>query len=576
MVVARHRALLTLLGLLVVLSGTAAADTNVAISDVEAPDFVDAGSTVKISATVKNTGDKDVHQMEVKTEGFNQVKETNLWGIDPGESDRLVFYLDAPKDRLGTYHLTITVQSRDDDGNVIGGERRNISIDVGEEGVIVAPKEGNLRIKSVSTPAEVMPGGTATIDIAARNTGQRDMSGLHVSVTAFGHTTTKEAGILDGKTTRTIPVRVSVPAAAQGREEARIEVSTFDGRTSMNTTIVVSPVRATLNLRQEEVTVGDHVTVAGQLSRRNTRAELFYRGNFEAPVFSDETGHYTHTIIPERAGVSRVTLRVGTVEIEKFLTVRPRLEIREVAVPDRVGTGTIFDVCSQVSRSTTGATDLRLLVDGRVANTATVAVSGQANHCFSTSLAGTGNHTVTVEASAGGVTTSAERTVTAVPTGQSAEVVPDQLTLTAGQAGVFQVRIQNDRLKARQFDVTVSGFENLSVQHPGSVRVARGGDTTTAVRVVPSGTGRSTGTITVAADGTVVQEATVTVNAVANPALRNPVIGGAAEQLGAATETFRDLKPWQKWAVIGIGAFLLLLVAGYWRRRRHAVMEPQY
>ncbi|MDY6766020.1 MAG: hypothetical protein SVW77_01520 [Candidatus Nanohaloarchaea archaeon] len=573
---ARVAAVLIVFVVTVSLAGVAAADANVDITEIDAPDFVESGEAVKISVTVRNTAGREVHQMEVKARGFNQVKEDNLWGMDDGEEEQLDFVLDAPAERRGTHDVTITVQSRDDDGHVIGGERRNITIDVGEDGVVVAPEEGKLRIKSVSLPSSVMAGETMTIDVAARNTGRRDMSGLHVAVTAFGHTVTREAGILDGKTTRTVPVRVTVPAAAQGREEARIEVSTFDAVTRMNASIVVSPVHATLNLRQDSVTVGEPVTVAGQLSRRNTRAELFYAGRFEAPVFSDETRHYTHTIIPEQPGVHRVTLRVGTVEIERFLTVHPQVTISSVSVPERVGTGSTFDVCTTISRRTTAPTDLRLQVDGRARGAATVSGAGETEHCFSTSLAAAENHTVTVTAQADGVTATASRQVAAVATGQSATVVPEQLTLTQGQAGVFQVRIRNDRLAARLFDVTVTGFENLSVQQPGSIQVGRGRETTAAVRVVPSTTGRSTGTITVTADGTTIQQAEVAVNAVANPALRNPVIGGAARQLGAARERFQGLRPWKKWAALGAATLVLLVLAGIWHRRRHSVMEPQY
>ncbi|MFB6294241.1 MAG: hypothetical protein ABEI97_00630, partial [Candidatus Nanohaloarchaea archaeon] len=302
----------------------------------------------------------------------------------------------------------------------------------------------------------------------------------------------------------------------------------------------------------------------------------FYAGNFEAPVFSDETGHYTHTIIPQQPGVHRVTLRVGTVEIEKFLTVRPELDIRAVSVPDRVATGNIFDVCTEVSRSSTGEATLHLRVDGQLRSTATVSVAGQTEHCFSTSISSSGSHTVSVEATSGEVTASAERTVEAVDTELSASIFPTQLTLTQGQAGVFQVRIENDRLSARQFDIGVGGFENLSVESPGTVSLGKGGSTTAAIRVVPDASGRYTGTITVSDQGTVLTESRVTVLAVQNPALKNPVVGGAARHAAAAAEQFRGLDQRQKWMVIGIAAVLILVVLGFWRRHRRQVMEPQY
>ncbi len=576
MATVRHRALLTLFCLSVIFSGTAAADANVDILDIEAPDFVESGDTARIAATVKNTDDEDAYHMEVKAEGFNQVKEENLWGLDPGEEDRVIFYLDTPTDREGTHEVTLSVQSRDRDGRVIGGEQRNVSIDVGESGTIVEPEEGDLRIKSVSMPATVMAGQTATVDVTVRNTGDRDMSQLHVAVDAFGRTMTEEVGRLDGTSTRTVPIELSVPAATRDRETIRIEASTFRDRDSMNATLVVSRVHATMNLRQSEVTVGDHVTVSGILSRRNTRADLYYGGRFEAPVFSDEGGHYTHTIIPERAGVHRVTLRVGTAEVEKFLTVEPELDISEVSVPERAGAGSIFDVCSRVSRSESGEVTLRLLVDGQLRKTETVSVARETEHCFSTSVSSSGDHTVRVEASAGAASASAERTVQTVDTGISTEVFPDQLTLTQGQAGVFQVRIDNDRLAARQFDISVDGFEDLSIQSPGTVNLRAGGSTTAVVRAVPDETGRYTGTITVSNKDTVLTEAQVEVLAVENPALKNPVIGGAAQWASDTRAQFTELGQREKWAVIGAGGIVLLLILLYWRRRRREVIEPQY
>ncbi|MDY6770199.1 MAG: CARDB domain-containing protein [Candidatus Nanohaloarchaea archaeon] len=573
----RGRAGRWLLVLVVVaaLSGSAAA-ANAAITDVEAPSFVESGETAKITVTVKNTASEDVHQMEVTASGFGQVQEHNLWGLDPGEEDTVQFYLDAPEDQPGTHEVELTVQSRDSDGNVIGGTRRNISIDVEESGVVVEPEEGDLRIREVAMPASVMAGETITMDVTVRNTGQADMGGLHVAVDAFGRTTRTSAGSIDGKTSRTVPVKIPVPAAARGREEARIEVSTYDAVDTMNATIVVSDVHATLNLRQETVSVGDHVTVSGILSRRNTRADLFFSGDFEAPVFSDETGHYTHTIIPQSPGVHSVRLTVGSASVEKFLTVRPRLGVEAVSAPDRVGTGSIFDVCARLSRSTAGEASVRLVINGETRETATVLVRDSTQHCFATSIPERGNHTVMVAATAGDVTARKTTAVTAVETGLAADVTPDQLTLTQGQAGVFQVRIENDRLQRRAFDVTTSGLGNVSVQTPGTVTLNRGATRTTAVRVVPERTGRYSGRIRVSAGGTTITEQPVTVRAVQNPALRNPVIGGAVESAEAAADAFTDLPQRQKWMVLGAAGIALLLLGWYWRRRRGGVIEPQY
>ncbi|MDY6768800.1 MAG: CARDB domain-containing protein [Candidatus Nanohaloarchaea archaeon] len=557
-------------------SGTAAADANIAITKVEAPSFVDAGETVKITATVENTADEDAHHIEVKAEGFDQVKEHNLWGVDPGENDTLQFYLDAPEDKRGTHEIDIIAQSRDDDGRVIGGERQTISIDVGESGAVTEPGEGDLSIESVAVPAEVMAGETVTVDLAIRNSGSADMSGLNVAVEAFGRTVRKDVGTLAGKTTKTVPVQVSVPGAASGQETAEVSAASFQEQVSTDVTISISAVHATIQLRPDTVTVGDHVTVSGILSRRNTRADLFLGGRHVAPVFSDQTGHYTHTIIPERPGVHSVMLAVGTVRTEKLLTVKPRLEVRDVSVPDRVGVNSFFDVCGLVSRGADGEANLRLLVDGEVRKTATVAVRGRTEHCFSTSLGTRGNHTIGIEAAVGGVTASNQKTVKAVETGLSASVFPGSLTLTTGQAGVFQVDIRNDRIAARQFEVAVDGFENISVEAPGTVNVRRGQSKTAVVRVVPPSSGTYSGTVTVAQDDTVLTETAVSVRAVENPALKNPVVGGAARWAAATGERFQELDSSTKWVVIGVVAAFVLLLAWLWRRRRSEVIEPQY
>ncbi len=572
----RVLSVLVLLGLVLGLSGAGAADANVDITSLEAPGFAEPGDTVRVTATVENTAGEDVHQMEVKAEGFDQVKERNLWGMDDGESDTLTFYLNAPEDQPGTHDITVTVQSRDEEGRVIGGETRTVSIDVEESGTVVEPEESDLRLASITAPASVMAGDTATMDVEVENRGSGDMGGLHVAVDAFGRTVTKEVGTLAGDSTRTVSIDVPVPAAAQGQETAKVSISTFSEQDSASTTLSISSVRATLQIRQDTVTVGEPVTVSGILSRRNTRADLFYAGRFEAPVFSDESGHYTHTIIPERPGVHTVMLTVGDVTVERLLTVRPEIDVHAVAAPDRVGTGSIFDVCSRISRSTTGETELALLVDGTVRKTATVAAGTDTEHCFSTSITATGNHTVRVEASDRGVTASGQTQVTVVETGLSASVFPGQLTLTAGQAGVFQIDIGNDRLRSRQFNVTVTGFEGLSVQSPGTVDLDRGASRTVVVRVVPDETGAHSGTIRVSTEGTVLTESGVDVRAVENPALKNPVIGGAVRAAGDTTQAFQALPRRHKWGLLGGIAAVFLLTSWYWRRRQNEVIEPQY
>ncbi|MDY6773863.1 MAG: hypothetical protein SVS85_01570, partial [Candidatus Nanohaloarchaea archaeon] len=176
----------------------------------------------------------------------------------------------------------------------------------------------------------------------------------------------------------------------------------------------------------------------------------------------------------------------------------------------------------------------------------------------------------------GGAMASRQVTVQAVDTELSASVFPEQLTLTRGQAGVFQVEIHNDRLEARQFDIEVEGFHNLSLQAPSTVQLDRGASGTAVVRVVPQTTGTYTGTITVSNRGTVITEAKVKVNSVENPALRNPVIGGVAGRVSDAAESFQELGKWKRWTILGIGAVLILGIIWYWRRRRSEVIEPQY
>lgn len=567
---------LVLIVLVLGLSEIGAADANVDIVSVDAPGFLEPNQTADIAVTVKNTAGTNVHHMEVRTEGFDQVKEQDLWGLDAGESDTLHFFLDAPDDQPGTHEIDITAQSRDSDGNVIGGEKRTITIDVEESGPVVTPGEGDLDIKSLAAPATVMAGETITLDVTAKNRGSGDMGGLHVAVDAFGRTVTEKAGTLPGKSSKTVSVDVPVPAAASGRETATVTVSTFEAQDSVSTTISISAVQASLQLRQKTVTVGEPVTVSGILTRRNTRADLFYGGNFEAPVFSDATGHYVHTITPERPGVFTVMLSVGNVRIERFLTVRPKMSVEEISTPERVGVNSIFDVCSKISRATEGEAELRLSVDGTVKKTATVAVDASTEHCFSTSLPTTGNHTITVEIASGGVTVSESTRVAAVETGLSASVFPDQLTLTVGQAGVFQVDIHNDRLRKRQFAINVTGFEELEPQTAGRIELGRGDRRQAVVRVVPESTGKHSGTITVSSGGTVLTESSVSVRAVQNPALKNPVIGGTVRAASDVAATVRDLPKRQKQGLLGAVAGSILLGIWYWRRRRSAVMEPQY
>ncbi|MFB6265522.1 MAG: hypothetical protein ABEI07_00380 [Candidatus Nanohaloarchaea archaeon] len=568
--------LLIVAAILLGISSMATAAPNVDILSVDAPSFVEPGETAEIIVKVKNTAGHEVHQMEVKAEGFDQVKEANLWSLSAGEEETLQFYLDAPEAVNGTHEIDITVQSRDEDGNVIGGEKRTVEIDVGESGVIAEPDESGLRIEQVVMPATALAGQKATFDVTVRNTGSSDTGGLHVTVKAFGMTVTEDAGTVEGESSRIVQVKVPVPAASRGREEVRIEASTFRAHTSMNATLSISDVRATLNLRDKTVKVGEHVTVSGLLSQRNTRAELFYGGNFLAPVFSDETGYYTHTIIPRQPGVYSVRISVGTGSVEKFLTVEPRIEVQEVSAPDRVATGSIFEVCGRVSRSTAGETTVELRVDGKVREVTSVAVSGSAEKCFSLSLGSEGNHTVKVSAISAGITSSRQKQVRAVDTGVSASVFPDQMTLTRGQAGVFQIRIDNDRLKGRTFQIEVSGL-NISMQKPGDVSLRRGQTHTSFVRVVPQRTGRFEGSILVSSDGNVLTESDVTVLVVENPALRNPVTGGVLRSALEAMDTFTELRQRQKWAVLAVAALIVLALVWIWRRRRRSeVIEPQY
>ncbi|MFB6265921.1 MAG: hypothetical protein ABEI07_02445 [Candidatus Nanohaloarchaea archaeon] len=560
--------------LVVLVVAPAAAGPNLEILSVNAPSFVEPGETLQVEVEVKNTAGEEVHQMEVKAKGFDQVKEENLYGLDPGEKDTLTFYLDAPSDQNGTYELEITAQSRDEDGNVIGGEMRTLEVDVGEEREVLA-EEGKLSIATITAPASLVPGQRFHLKVNVSNTGERDISGVQVAVEAFGVTMRKDVGIVREDSYQEVPVEVNVPGAARGKEEARVTVSSFSGRDTVNITLSVSSVRATFQLRQETVAVGEPVTVSGILSRRNAKAELFYAGRYETTVFSDNTGHFTHTLIPRAPGTFRVVLSTDGGRIEKFLTVNPKIEVKEISAPVRVGKGSIFDVCVVVSRASKGETSLSLLVDGEERKTATIA-GKSAEYCFPVSLSSAGNHTLTIEASSGGVSDTEEKVVEAVQTGLSASVFPEQLTLTRGQAGVFQVEIQNDRLEARQFDIEVEGLQNLSLQAPSTVQLERGGSGTAVVRVVPQTTGTYTGTITVSNRGTVITEAKVEVDSVENPALRNPVIGGVAGRVSDAAESFQELGKWKRWTILGIGAVLILGIIWYWRRRRSEVIEPQY
>ncbi len=565
---------LLVLGAAVLLFSSAGiAAGSVEIDSVDMPSSAEPGDTVNVEVTATNGMDREADDLEIRVEGLGQLKDRTLHNIDPDETVDIDETLNVPDDADGTEEVRVEVQARDDDGTILSDDdvTRTITIDDGD-----APSTStDVEIVQVATPSRVQAGTEIGVDITVENRGS---SRTHVDLRmeAFGQVKTLENVRIDGGEERTSTLNLTVPRDASGPADLDIEADTGGERDLKTVTVRVASLSMTMQLSPDEAEVGEPVTISGMMSAAGVEADLYVGGLYEATIRSDETAHYTHTVTPERPGSYRVLLRAGPVTTEKILHVVGAVTVNAVAAPDTAASGTLFTVCSRVSRSSPGTADVALLVDGEVIETASTAVDDRTEVCFDTSIDGTGDRTVTVRASADGAQDSRERTVSVVEAGVTADVVPRQLTLQPGQAGVMRVDIQNDELEERTFTVTLDGMVNVTVQREHEVTLGPGGSDTVILRMVPQGSGTRNGTVTVATGGTTVMAQDVGLTAARNPALRHPVVGTAEEWAGAARDRFARLPQDQQWIVLGAGVLLVIGTLWLWRRGRHDVMQPQY
>lgn len=439
----------------------------------------------------------------------------------------------------------------------------------------------DLEIVEASYPSQISAGQEIDFRVTVQNRGDMNANDVTIAIQAYGQLKeVTDLSVASGQQ-QTFTIPFTVPNTASGPEDVQIEALALNSQGGvMERDIATVPVDVTdrymtLRLSPSRVTVGESVDVHGVMSHHNMDADLYIGGFYITTLTSSETRQYSHTILAEEPGFFRVELRSGNVQETAFLRVDPRIGITDMSVPETANTQDSFEVCATVTKSTPGQVTLRLFVDGEERQTETFVVQGEQRRCFNTALTAAGDHDVTFEVEADGNTDTQTQTMQVIESRIEVNVFPQQLTLEAGNAGVFQISIQNRDAQPRTFNINVAGLQDIAETTSEQVALGSSESRTVFVRVVPPESGIYRGNVTVTSDGFTFADTQVAIFAQENPALKGPLSrAGRAVQDAVQYVTDRaTLIGIGLGAIIVLGAIALIL---YRRARRRDVIEPRY
>ncbi len=447
----------------------------------------------------------------------------------------------------------------------------------------VLTNEVDMEIVGAAYPRQIGAGQEIDFRVTVRNQGELDADDVTIRIEAYGQVKRLEdVQVRSGRQT-TFTVPFTVPTRASGPEDVQIEAIALNTQGNVmerditTVPITVADRQLTMQLDPRRVVVGDPVTIRGMTSQENMAADLYIGGQHITTVQSDETKHYSHSVIAQDPGTFRVELRSGNARRTEFLRVDPQVGVIDTNIPETVSTRDIFHACATVFRATSGPVTLEMLVDGEVQKSDTFAVQGEYQHCFSGQIGQDGTHDVTFRATADNVQDERTQQINVIESRIEVNVFPEDITLQRGNAGLFQVELENRDPSARTFTIQVQGDELAAIAETTQQQVSLGsGETRTVfMRVVPPTSDRYDGAILVTSDGQTFADTQVTVFANENPAMKGPLsrIGSAVRDTVSAVRTHA--------ATIGmaVGVLLLVLFIGavlYRRGKRRGVIEPRY
>lgn len=435
----------------------------------------------------------------------------------------------------------------------------------------------DVEITSVSTPSDVRAGEDIELRATLENAGDDRITNATVTVDAWEQRTRSDSVEIAPGARETVPIVFTVPLDASGAETVQFDaravgadnVIDHDIRT---TPVTVTELHITIQVSPKTVSVGEQVTVSGQMSSRNVEASLHVGGQFEATVRSGDQGYYEHVFAPEKSGTVAVEVAAGGTTASTLLDVRPHIAVDGVTVPNTVNTDQRFELCADIVRSSTGAVALDLIVDDAVVQTRTVTMQDRRTVCFPHVLSEEGTHTMTLQASSGGRTAAGHATVEAVPATIAVQVFPDTLTVKQGAAGIFEIGVTNNAAETQHLTVDVTGLENTTTRLTAhDLTLETGASERVYLRILSKDLGTHEGAITVSRDGTIIAERPVTVRTAANPPLQSGPLSG----LGSSINSAADAAVQYGVPLLTVVTILLLIVLYRRHQRSRTALQPR-
>lgn len=440
----------------------------------------------------------------------------------------------------------------------------------------------NLEITAISHPSRLTAGEQATFQVTVANQGEQHANNVQLNIRAYGQLKQVDNLQIQSGRQKTFAVNITIPQSASGPGNVEVEAVAYNAqgqqieRDLETFRMEIRDLHMTVKVDPAQTVVGQPVTVYGMMSSAQAQARLYVSGAYEATIRPDQVKHYSHTIVPQDAGFHKVVLESGNTRATTFLRVHPKLGITSVNVPETANTQDTFQACATVFRSTQGQVTLQALVDGNEQAAETLLVNGEQRKCFDLTIQQEGTHTVTFKATSDGVTKTASRDVQVVESRVEVNVFPEQLTLSRGHSGVFQVVIKNQDARARTYQIETTGLDRIAEATDRTVTVGSGQSRTAYIRVSPSELGSHQGQITVTSNGFTFANTSVEVLSVNNPQLKNGgLLGGVGEGVDRLVESLRDRQ-----TTLGVLLGVILLAAAgyvlYRRTQRSDVIEPRY
>lgn len=443
-------------------------------------------------------------------------------------------------------------------------------------GAAAAP--GEIEILQIQHPSDIDAGEEIAFKTTVLNNRGHDIKNLKLALEAFEQRKVRTGLDIDEGESRTFTQHITVPLDFSGPETVQITATdnTFPDDTSTDiatTQVSADKLYMTMNLHPDEVDAGQQVQVTGQMSARNTEANLYFGGNFHATVKSGDHGHYSTTLNPEYPGTYLVKLQAGNTRVQKLLEVNPLVMVDSISAPSTVSTDDIFEVCATVSRTGPGETEIAFAVEGSTIETIEETFQGTRTECIETSIADEGEKQLTVTATGEDASDARSRTIQVSDTSPDVSVFPTDLTLLNRQSGVFNVEITNNGVQSQEYTVVVEGLESVDVYSTGTMTLKPGETRQGLVQVVPQELGKTEGSIQILEAGDEISETAVSINAVENPPLKSRIVNDIQQAVGAVRDTFQRFDRLSLAAIVAASALIAFLL---WRRHKHRVMEPKY